>query len=379
MAVDPYVAAAQKAVLPDIFLDEFKALVRTEIAAGRIKRTVESDLEDIIRPRLVVSGDHAVDRETGIADPALLLETLLNTSKPHWKVTEVSADAEENAFGIGSTLKGRAALREEIGPVDYAERMASWGCSPASLKPGTRPPNAGEKAAVKGPEAGEKNPWSSHPANLDPKTGRYNAAAMGRQSAIARSLGLEKAAQLAKAAGGFLGATRPGGKDADFTRRLKQGDTDDRFNRANRGGDHNGVIRRLVVAHHRIIILRRMIMGHDARVTEHLKNLGNNVARRGSVPKRCGTPAKIHNGMTRMQHATAGRGGMPHSTAGIPDASSSNPMDPEPVGKKLTPVVTTRGMRSRITPHMDDLARRDRGAKIMSEAVENCRLPKQRS
>ena len=72
----------------------------------------------------------------------------------------------------------------------------------------------------------------------------------------------------------------------------------------------------------------------NSREIEHDNSREANIARRGGVPKRSSAPAPIHSGMTRQQRDMAGVGGMGHGVS-APDASSANPLAPEPPGKRL--------------------------------------------
>jgi hypothetical protein len=108
-----------------------------------------------------------------------------------------------------------------------------------------------------------------------------------------------------------------------------------------------------------------------SRDVEHLNSQDQNIARRGTVAKRCSDPVPIHGGMTRQQQDMAGVGGLGHgvSIKQMPDASSGNPLAPEPQTKRLTPVTIKPGMRSRVEPTNDD-AHRELGARVLAEAAQ---------
>jgi hypothetical protein len=136
---------------------------------------------------------------------------MMVAARPHWAPTVVAADLEEQAFGAAPSLTARGILLKQLGPAEYAERIEAWKADMKTLRPGTRPTAEGEKQPdAPKQSSGERNPWSDHPVNLD-KHGRYTAAALGRQSSITRSLGIEKAATMAKQYS-FIGATKPGGR-----------------------------------------------------------------------------------------------------------------------------------------------------------------------
>jgi hypothetical protein len=135
-----------------------------------------------------------------------VLEVRLGT-RPHWAPTQTAPDLEAQAFGAVPSLTARGILLKQLGAAEYAERMKAWGANQSTLKPGTPPAGEVKDAPRKSKSS---NPWSDDPANLD-KFGRYNAAAIGRQSALIRAIGLEKSAQIARQYA-FIGSTKPGAK-----------------------------------------------------------------------------------------------------------------------------------------------------------------------
>jgi hypothetical protein len=109
-----------------------------------------------------------------------------------------------------------------------------------------------------------------------------------------------------------------------------------------------------------------------SRDVELLQHADQNIARRGTVAKRCSDPnIPIHPGMTRQQQDMAGVGGLGHgvSIKQVPDAGSGNPLDPTTPPKNLTPVTIKPGMRSRVEPTNDD-AHRELGARVLAEAAQ---------
>jgi hypothetical protein len=70
------------------------------------------------------------------------------------------------------------------------------------------------------------------------------------------------------------------------------------------------------------------------------------IARNGASKNLRHGTTYVHTGMSESQIAGAARGGIaqPTSTAAPPDASSANPLDPEPKAKNFAPVATTPGM-----------------------------------
>ncbi|OSI70867.1 hypothetical protein [Bradyrhizobium canariense] len=121
----------------------------------------------------------------------------LKKAKPHWFFADSIVSLEEQAFG-GPTinLKARGELMKEVGAPLYNELMARWGASHTKngVSPGPSP-----KERDRSPEGAAKanNPWSKAGWNLT------------AQGSLIRAIGLEKAQGIAKAAGSYVGATKP--------------------------------------------------------------------------------------------------------------------------------------------------------------------------
>jgi hypothetical protein len=148
-----------------------------------------------------------IHTETGErADSARHL-ALLHQTRPHLFPQRVEASLLERCFGPNPSLTARGELRREVSAADFARLAAEWGSDAVRLKPGRALDEDGAFAEIKAPNAA--NAWSDHPSNVDPKTGRYTAAALTRQASVVRGLGAEKAAGMARSAGAFLGATAP--------------------------------------------------------------------------------------------------------------------------------------------------------------------------
>jgi hypothetical protein len=119
-----------------------------------------------------------------------------------FSATGASLDAEAvAAFGESRTLTAQAAFFQKHGEA-AAQEIAERFCTTLGGKPGTTPEHIKQQAKPKGddvklPATFGKNPWSAEAWNIT------------RQGSVARALGVEKAQQIAKAAGSFLGATRP--------------------------------------------------------------------------------------------------------------------------------------------------------------------------
>lgn len=113
-------------------------------------------------------------------------------TRPHLFIDGVQVDLETLAFGDGN-MTARARLVNQIGEAAAKERAAAWGLkSLTDKRAGKRPFGNGGNEKAKG-----DNPWSAEGWNLT------------KQGSLVRTLGEAKAAQIAKAAGSHLGATKP--------------------------------------------------------------------------------------------------------------------------------------------------------------------------
>lgn len=133
----------------------------------------------------------------------------LCSAKPHWFLPAAGSDEylARQAFLFGnSTAQGQ--YQRQFG-IDAAKAAAERYSNPfvggVIGKPGIEP----EFEKAKRGDTHKNNPWADIPENLDPKTGMYNAKAVGRMASIARALGPAKAAELAAACGAVLGSVRP--------------------------------------------------------------------------------------------------------------------------------------------------------------------------
>ena len=123
----------------------------------------------------------------------------LKEVKSHWFLADKIVSLEVRAFGDKPTLKARGELIKEVGPALYRELQKRWSADD-TLRPGKCPSVLPARAeSDRSPEGAAKanNPWLA--AN-------WNITAQGR---VLAGLGAEKAAAIAKAAGSYIGATRP--------------------------------------------------------------------------------------------------------------------------------------------------------------------------
>jgi hypothetical protein len=107
----------------------------------------------------------------------------------------------ERAFGATPTMFARGDLLRLVGPDLYSKLMASWGASASNLKPGTNPKATTETQVKDAVAAALRKPKASNPWSKD----GWNVTAQGR---LVQSIGLDKAAAIAAAAGSKIGATK---------------------------------------------------------------------------------------------------------------------------------------------------------------------------
>lgn len=99
-------------------------------------------------------------------------------------------------------------------------------------------------------------------------------------------------------------------------------------------------------------------------IGEHISVHPDNVARNGKPKDYAAT--NVAHGMTDQQKKMQGMG---HPIQGAPDASSSNPLDPTVMGKRLTAPRVHPSMRGANAP--TDAELRNLGQKMLVEAVRN--------
>jgi hypothetical protein len=140
-------------------------------------------------------------------DEVVLTRAFLEREKPHL-LPPATSDLADAAFFFGN-LTARGALAKTMSPAALDALAQRYGLRDRNdFRRGTRPEDADDYRGKSSAKDGATNPWSNHPNWLDSQ-GRYNARAMGEQSKITKAMGLEKASALARAAGSFVGATKP--------------------------------------------------------------------------------------------------------------------------------------------------------------------------
>lgn len=152
-------------------------------------------------------------------------------------------EIEKKAFGKKRTLAGQGELVKAVGVAKAKEIAAQWKTSLGDLATrGVNPHKAELKMAKKAAKAeretfgdnriedtafnrathaaelaaqskevkvkAKNNPFAALPENLD-ASGRYNSKALKRQHDLARSLPMDKVAQIAAAVGATVGSNRP--------------------------------------------------------------------------------------------------------------------------------------------------------------------------
>jgi hypothetical protein len=112
-------------------------------------------------------------------------------------------------IGGNVTAQGRVLLNCN-GNVEEANKIAGkYGSKLGQTKPGIDP-----DAGKGGDKDHSTNPWYGGAGNINPKTGLYTSAAIQKQMATVRSLGVVKATSIASAVGSKLGDIRPASRVA---------------------------------------------------------------------------------------------------------------------------------------------------------------------
>jgi len=105
-------------------------------------------------------------------------------------------EAEIESAMLEPTPGKLGALHRKLGALRFDKVVRDWGVDIPRMKPGTRPEYAADGKTVVKKKAAETNPWSAKGWSLT------------KQGELVK-LGVEKAAQIAKAAGCQIGSTRP--------------------------------------------------------------------------------------------------------------------------------------------------------------------------
>jgi hypothetical protein len=201
--------------MSDAFDDYLKITLALEAAAEKYKDDmVESGIDDWMhlikaRKQLVVLDGVVVWAATAQPFDKFMEEKGRETFRNYFMPT-VDIDLAVRAFGdsdrgIPANLTLQAQIAKEQG-IDFAQNLARrFGTTFGSLKVG-RPPISKDDSDPKNNPAAKisNNPWLGG-IGADGKP-RFN---ISKQGAIIRSLGIERASQIARAAGSYIGATKP--------------------------------------------------------------------------------------------------------------------------------------------------------------------------
>jgi hypothetical protein len=132
----------------------------------------------------------------------------LETNKPHLLPAKFERSLADRAF-LDGNISARGTLVREVGQQEATRIAQNYGLKTLhDTKRGTRPDAVDGSEKKNGTADHRNNPWSNHQNNVDGR-GRFTANALTRQGQIVKSLGLDKAAQMARAVNSSVGATRP--------------------------------------------------------------------------------------------------------------------------------------------------------------------------
>ena len=125
----------------------------------------------------------------------------MQKEKPHLLPRQFESSLADRAF-IDGNLRARGELVAQVGELEAARITKSYGLNGVG---DTRRARAAQTDEIK--RGGANNPWSDSPQNVD-RTGRYTAAAIGRQAALVKA-NEKGAAEIAAAVGNKIGDTQP--------------------------------------------------------------------------------------------------------------------------------------------------------------------------
>lgn len=176
----------------------------------------EAELRDLLEQDPTVKGtaydDFYTDLHEGfIADTSTegLKKHIADTkeTRPHRFIAASNNDAIE--LGRKAWLEGNITAAGRFVSLygsEAAERMAArFKNTLSSGKPGIAPEGDATKDL---PKDHKSNPWADIPANVDPRTGRYNAAAVSKMASLCK-VDVALAARIAASVGARIGDVRP--------------------------------------------------------------------------------------------------------------------------------------------------------------------------
>jgi hypothetical protein len=130
----------------------------------------------------------------------------LQANSPHLVASRPADVSVSDRAWLEGNLAARGQIVKRIGVAAAEAEAARYGLKGlADMSKGVRPSD------VKAPDKEKKqtNPWARDGKNLDPATGKYSPAAITRQAALVKGLGIQKAAAIAAAVGSKIGDTKP--------------------------------------------------------------------------------------------------------------------------------------------------------------------------
>jgi hypothetical protein len=131
----------------------------------------------------------------------------LQANSPHLVAARPADVSVSDRAWLEGNLKARGEIVRRIGLEAANAEAQRYGLKDiADVKSkGERPSDVQAPPKEKAPT----NPWARDGKNLDPATGKYSPAAITRQAALVKGLGIQKAAAIAAAVGSKIGDTKP--------------------------------------------------------------------------------------------------------------------------------------------------------------------------
>lgn len=165
------------------------------VLAGKLTESAAADVVALFAQKCVVDSTLKIVTLNGKSLDEGLADEI--AARPHWQPVEarpeIAARADLEARAMSGNVSAHGLLMRELGQADYA----AW-CKKHGAAPGKKVEQTNENAAdQKAKEDRRGNPWSREGWNVS------------RQGVLVRTLGVAKAAEIARAAGGRIGATRP--------------------------------------------------------------------------------------------------------------------------------------------------------------------------
>lgn len=165
------------------------------------------DAAIVLRDQCEITDDVLILKPTRAPFDAPESRKWMEQNRPHLLPPRFERSLADRSF-LDGNITARGQLVREVGSAEADKIAQSYGLkNVGDTRRGARPEGASSDDKPKSGDSA-RNPWSNDPRWLDAR-GRYNARAMGEQSRITKVMGLDKASALARAAGSFVGATKP--------------------------------------------------------------------------------------------------------------------------------------------------------------------------